>query len=157
MSNDWDKLDVSDYYHIPRTCVKCGQVMVFQGLGEYKCEECGFFAYDDYGKVRSYIERHRGANAIEVETATGVSRRTIQKMLKDARIEVAFSSKTFLKCEMCGKDIRSGELCPSCEMTMHRHLEERQREEIRSHAKAGTSKSEGNSGQRRYSRDSSEG
>ena len=45
-----------DEYNRPKTCEKCDGVMVFMGVGEYQCEDCGAIAYDDYGKVRLYIE-----------------------------------------------------------------------------------------------------
>ena len=50
-------------YNRPTYCEKCGGVMVFKGVGEYECEKCGALEYDDYGKVRNYIEKHMGANA----------------------------------------------------------------------------------------------
>lgn len=53
-------------YHIPQVCLNCGGVMVFKGVGEYRCEECGNVDFDDYGKVRQYIEGHPGANAAQV-------------------------------------------------------------------------------------------
>ena len=46
----------------PTFCTKCGGVMVYKGIGEYECEECGTLEYDDYGKVRNYLEEHRGAH-----------------------------------------------------------------------------------------------
>ena len=30
-----------DSYNIPRVCKNCGGVMVFKGVGEYRCEACG--------------------------------------------------------------------------------------------------------------------
>ena len=41
-------------------CKKCGGIMVFKGVGEYHCEDCNAVDYDDYGKVRLYIEEHDG-------------------------------------------------------------------------------------------------
>lgn len=114
-------------YHIPRSCEKCGGVMVFKGVGEYHCEDCGQVAYDDYGKVRLYIEEHRGATAAQIETAIGVSQRTIRQLLKDGRLEVTADSKTFLYCEVCRKPIRSGTFCPECEVKAHRSMEAEQR------------------------------
>ena len=52
-------------YNRPTYCSECGDVMVFKGLGEYRCEKCGFLDYDDYGKARNYVEKHMGANAAE--------------------------------------------------------------------------------------------
>lgn len=125
---DIERLLKPDAYNIPRECEKCGGVMVFKGLGEYQCELCGQLAYDDYGKVRNYIEEHRGATAAQIEEAIGVSQKTIRRLLKEGRLEVTENSRTFLRCELCGKDIRSGLYCPECEVKMHRSLEEKQRE-----------------------------
>ena len=123
-----ERVDAMGYYNVPRLCKICGGVMVFKGVGEYRCEECGDVEYDDYGKVRLYIEDHRGATAAEIENAIGVSQRTIRKLLKDGRLEVAEGSKTFLSCEVCGKPIRSGQYCPECEINVHRKMEEQQRQ-----------------------------
>ena len=101
-------------YNRPIKCEACGGVMVFKGVGEYKCEDCGKAAYDDYGKVRNYIEGHKGATTIEVENATGVSQKSIRRMLKEDRLEVTADSRTFLMCELCGTSIRSGRFCVKC-------------------------------------------
>ena len=141
-----------NYYHVPRTCKQCGGVMVYKGVGEYRCEECGFLDYDDYGKVRLYIEAHRGATAAEVEAAVGVSQRIIRQMLRESRIEVAEGSRSFLYCEICGKEIRSGKYCPECETKVHRSLEEEQREMHRKDGKGYAKQHGGEEGQRRFMR-----
>ena len=128
---DHERLLMPDENGIPRTCEKCGGVMVFKGLGEYQCEDCGELAYDDYGKVRNYIDEHRGATAIEVEEATGVSQKAIRRLLREGRIEIAESSSAFLLCDLCGKPIRSGRYCPECEIKIHRSMEAKQREAAR--------------------------
>lgn len=116
-----------DQYHTPRICKECGGIMIFKGVGEYQCEDCKARDYDDYGKVRAFLEEHKGANAAEVEAATGVKQKTIRLMLKESRLEVTENSKAFMNCERCGKIIRSGRLCPKCETEYHRILEEEQR------------------------------
>lgn len=142
-----------DYYHIPRTCEKCGGVMIFKGVGEYECEKCGAIAYDDYGKVRLYIEGHRGANMSEIEAATGVHQRAIRQMLKESRLEVMENSKMFLQCESCGRAIRSGRFCPECEAKYHRSLEEEQRANMRSTTKGySTEHNINEKGERRFMR-----
>ena len=128
--------------------------MIFKGVGEYHCEDCGFVDYDDYGKVRLYIEGHRGATAAEIESATGVSQRTIRQMLRESRIEIAEGSKTFLHCEMCGKNIRSGRFCPECEVKVHRSFEEQQRERLQNGAKGfGLQQRNVEEGQKRFRRE----
>lgn len=147
-------LGALDAYHIPRTCKECGGVMVFKGVGEYHCEDCGFVDYDDYGKVRLYIECHKGATAAEIEKEVGVPQRTVRRLLKDGRIEIAEGSKMYLRCELCGKQIRSGQFCPECEIKVHRNLEEKQRELQRSIMQGyGMGDRKGEEGQRRFVRE----
>lgn len=117
--------DLSTLGYEPKKCPKCGELMKFKGLGEYVCEECAIREYDVYGKVRNYIETHKGCNAIEVERATGVPQKAIRQMLREERIEVAKDSKIFLKCERCGKDILSGRYCEACTRLLHGISEKR--------------------------------
>ncbi len=145
-----DRLDMFD--HIPKVCQKCGGVMVFKGVGEYQCEKCNFLDYDDYGKVRAYIEQHRGATAMEIEAAIGVPQKTIRRLLRESRIQVAEGSKSFLHCEICGQPIRSGRFCPQCEVAVHRNMEEKQREQLR-RDKKGYGSETGGEGQRRFMRE----
>lgn len=148
-----DGLDFFDVYHVPRLCKECGGVMIYKGVGEYRCEDCDYLDFDDYGKVRLYIEKHRGATAAEIESAVGVSQRIIRKLLRDGRIEVAENSKVFLRCERCGKNIRSGQYCPECETNIHRSMEEQQREMLRKDVHGyGLGQKDGE-GQKRFVRD----
>lgn len=119
-------MDVSDL-KIPTYCSKCGGVMIFKGVGEYKCEDCGNVEYDNYGKVRNYIEKNPGTTSAQVSMATGVSQKSIREMLRDQRIEIAPNSNAFLVCEICGANIRYGRYCSKCETAYHRDIEERAR------------------------------
>lgn len=154
MDKKMDGLGSLDYYNIPRVCETCGGVMIFKGVGEYQCEDCGFVDYDAYGKVRLYIEQHRGATAAEIEEKIGVPQKTIRKLLREGRIEVAPDSKVFMRCEVCGKEIRSGRFCPECEVKVHHVLEDQQREAQRKnkHGVAIGGKGEGEDGQKRFIR-----
>ncbi len=140
-----------DYYHVPCQCEKCGGIMVFKGVGEYHCEQCGEVAYDDYGKVRLYLEDHKGANVVEVEHETGVSQKSIRQMLRESRLQVAENSRSFLNCEICRKTIRSGRVCPECELIVHRNAEEHMRK-VKNIQGFGSAQS-GESGQRRFMRE----
>ncbi|MCI8616220.1 hypothetical protein D7V94_02690 [Parablautia intestinalis] len=113
----------------PTFCTKCSGVMVYKGLGEYRCEDCGEVEYDDYGKVRKYLEVHKGANVSEISGETGVSHKSIRDMIKEKRFEVVENRGGYLRCEICGANIRSGRFCPICEEAYHRRLEEEMRGE----------------------------
>ncbi len=116
-----------DNYNRPTICPECGGIMIFKGVGEYKCEDCGLLGYDDYGKARNYIEQHPGATMAEVASSTGVPQKSIRDMVRESRLEIAPSSNVFLRCEICGTTIRSGRFCTKCEATHHREIEEKAR------------------------------
>ena len=105
--------------------------MEFKGCGEYECEDCHTKGYDDYGKVRNYIELHRGANAAEIEAKTGVTQKAIRQMLKESKLEITADSVAFMRCEICGVDIRSGRFCPKCEASYHKEKEKKMREKMK--------------------------
>lgn len=121
-----EALNISTYNR-PYVCEKCRGAMIFKGVGEYACEDCGAVEYDDYGIVRNYIEKHQKATMAYIAERTGVSQKSIRQMLKEGRLEIAPDSRAFIQCEMCGKDIRWGTLCEHCEKVYHKNLEEMQR------------------------------
>lgn len=84
------------------------------------CDHCKHVQYDDYGKVRNYIEVHHGATQSEVSQATGVPINRIRQMLREEKIEIAQNSVVFLHCEACGREIRSGIYCESCQKVMYK-------------------------------------
>lgn len=140
-------------YNVPTVCKNCGGVLVYKGLGEYYCEKCREKDYDNYGKTRNYIEKNPGASAVDIEKNIGVSRVAIREMLKESRFEIAKGAKSFLYCEACGQEIRSGRYCHGCEKEIHLAIERQQREKLRHNAQGFAIGREEQEGQRRFRRD----
>lgn len=140
-------------YSRPSICQECQGIMIFQGLGQYKCEGCGKLEYDDYGKTRNFIEENPGANVSVIAAETGVSRKSINHMIKEGRFEITKDSRTFLLCEVCGVNIRSGRVCKNCESTYHKAYEEdiRKRHILGGYGKA--EQNEDSSGSKRFKRE----
>ena len=111
--------------HVPRVCTKCGKANPdYKGVGEYKCSECGFTMYDDFGVVRNYLEAHAGATQAQVSRETGVAMDTIRQFLKEERLEIAAGSAVMMTCEICNAPIRSGRYCPECARVVNKRVEE---------------------------------
>lgn len=127
---DSKKLFRAELYNRPIICAKCGGLMIFKGVGEYQCEVCRNVEYDDYGKVRAYLEKNHGATTMMIAENTGVSQKDIRQMVKESRFEVTMDSKSFLVCEVCGKSVRSGRYCLECEKKVNTQLEEDHRKEV---------------------------
>lgn len=97
-----------------RKCSKCGTVMNYLALGEYKCPSCGNEEMDDYGKIRKYLDEHGPSSSAAIEAATGVRRSVINNYLRKGRLEITDGSPVFLQCERCGKSIKFGRICAAC-------------------------------------------
>lgn len=142
-------------YNEPMHCDKCGsRKLKYNGVGEYECENCAFLMYDDYGRVRNYIEVNPGANQAEVSAATGVSQAMIRKLLRDERIQIAPGSASYLHCERCGIAIRSGRYCEDCAKDIAKSKSDAEaRKSSASKIQGGFGKSvQGASGEKRFKR-----
>ncbi len=129
MKEEMEKILRKNALNRPTLCKSCEGIMVYCGLGEYRCEECGLTEFDDYGKVRDYLEHHHGANVAEISDATGVTHKSIRDMIKENRFEVIDNRGGYLRCELCGTNINSGRLCHECELLFHRKVEAEARNE----------------------------
>ncbi len=122
--NPWDKLasDVSSLSFDmikknSKKCPRCFNKMEYISLGEYKCPSCRYTFLDDYGKIRNYIDKHGPSTAVEIEQGTGVPRAVADEYLKIGKLEIAKGPEGYLRCEICGADIRYGRICPKCART----------------------------------------
>lgn len=148
-----DNILLSRNIHIPLTCEKCGKAKPdYKGVGEYKCSECGYIMYDDFGRVRNYLEVHRGATQSEVSQATGVAMETIRQFLKDERIEIAQGSGVLMACEICKAPIRSGRYCPECAKKVEKMKESERASGHKSNVQGFGKVSVGESGAKRFTR-----
>lgn len=103
-------------------CKKCGRTFASEE-GQTFCTKCLLLNIeDDFRLVRDYLYDHPGADVTEVSTATGVAKAVILRLLKDERIEVVSDENILLKCEVCGKSIKSGRKCEECKMLFAKEL-----------------------------------
>lgn len=95
-------------------CEKCGGRLLYKYSGIYECEGCHIEVYDDFGRVKKYIEDHGPAPANEISQNTGVGLSTINKFLRAGRVEIPEGSGFYIKCAICGAPIRYGKYCMEC-------------------------------------------
>lgn len=138
---------------VPTSCKECGGEIEYMGLGSYKCKECGHMMYDDYGKVRNYLDAHKGATQAEVSFETGVSQHKIRQMIKEEKFEIAQNSAVFMFCELCGATIRSGRFCENCAKKIAMAEAKTDRRATAQNMSGFGGLSKGDSGARRFSRD----
>lgn len=111
-------------YHKPFLCDKCGGLVEYSGVGEYHCFRCGNKMLDDYGKVRNYLEEKGVAMAMEIARDTGVSKETIEDMIREGALGDVTENAPLERCAGCGKPIFKGRYCSECVLKMATGIKE---------------------------------
>ena len=111
---DWSGLEKLVIGNRPIQCEKCGGPLEYRGSGEYQCIDCGFKTLDDYGRIRRYTDLYGPAPIEVIARVTGVNKKVINAYLRSGRMEIQQGSEAFLRCEDCGRRIRTGTKCDRC-------------------------------------------
>ena len=98
-----------------RNCRKCGKIYNYIG-GSPICPVCKQGEEDDFQKVKEYLYENPGANITQVSIELDIGVEKIKRFLKDGRLEITGDDgNMILECENCGKSIKSGRFCETCE------------------------------------------
>jgi ribosomal protein L32 len=57
-----------------------------------------------------------------VSNETGVSVRLIERFLREGRLILTEDSPIYLKCENCGKEIKTGRFCQACSTNLSNEM-----------------------------------
>ena len=99
-------------------CPDCQKPVVIVRSGEFECPQCKKVYYNDFGKVRKYLEENPDSSIQDIMIDTGVSRKMIQEYIDYCHLEYSSKSSGYAKCSRCGTPIRCGRICPSCASMM---------------------------------------
>ncbi len=94
-------------------CETCGGRLKSVRSGEYCCTKCGATEYDDFGKIRQFLDENGPASKEEISMATGVEREIIVEYIKEQRLEAVDKAHNNT-CVICGAKILSGTMCAEC-------------------------------------------
>lgn len=108
----YDSFDKLRRGNLKINCEQCGAALIGVRSGQYQCTKCGAIEYDDFGKIRKYLDEHGPASKEEIMKETGVSKAVVIEYLKEQRLMV--SGKGNNVCVLCGARIAAGTLCIDC-------------------------------------------
>ena len=83
-------------------------------MGVYLCKKCGRENYDDFQKIRNYLDKAGAAPAVVISRNTKVPLKTIEYFWKEEFLEIPKALDVRISCQNCGAPIRTGYLCDLC-------------------------------------------
>lgn len=99
---------------IPHECEYCGGEVEQDTMGIYLCVKCGRENYDDFQKVRNYLDKAGAAPAAVISRNTKVPLKTIEYFWREEFLEIPKTLNMRIPCQKCGAPIRAGYLCDFC-------------------------------------------
>ncbi len=102
----------------PKCCPRCRGKIDYIGIGTYRCSVCKYEFFDDFGKIKDFLDQNGPAPATVINSATGVDTEIINYYLREGRLEIPDGDGLYIKCEGCGCDIRYGRYCVECAKKM---------------------------------------
>ncbi|PYG89108.1 flagellar operon protein (TIGR03826 family) [Ruminiclostridium sufflavum DSM 19573] len=97
-----------------RNCRRCGRMYNYLG-GPPICPDCKKADEEVFKRVKDYLYDNPGATLSQVSMECDVSVEKIKLFLKEGRLEITDGANIILECERCGKAIKTGRFCDSCQ------------------------------------------
>lgn len=97
-----------------KNCKKCGRTFTYYGMGHMYCNACTKIDRQTFEIVKDFIYENGAATISEIAEGTGVSQKQVELYLKEGRLEIPDDSPVFIKCEKCGREMKTGRFCTLC-------------------------------------------
>ena len=121
-----------------RNCIQCGKVFLSKDREEL-CNDCKASYYELAEVVKEFVKDHPGSTVNEVSSATTVSKKLIQRMMREGVfMDIPMGDNFVYPCARCGKPIKTGTYCTSC-LTRLRKETQQVAERMQIRVKEGTS------------------
>lgn len=73
-------------------CSECSGAMYYKAKEVYQCELCGHTYLSNFGRVKQYLDEHGPRNMVEICEDTGVSRKAINRYVREGRLQLIGSN-----------------------------------------------------------------
>jgi flagellar operon protein (TIGR03826 family) len=110
-------------------CPRCGRVYV-KGIQEI-CPNCLKEIELQLDKCSKYLRENKGTSLKDLSEATEVPFRQIIKFIREGRISIKNLPNMGYPCEVCGNNIREGQICDSCRSKLAKDMTNSQEDEAR--------------------------
>ena len=113
-----------------KNCATCKKLFPYPGFGYILCPECRRTDEAKFQLVKKFLDQYPGAEGKEVFLATGVPINTLIKWVREGRLISSKAINLGAVCDLCGKPVSSGKLCPQCKIDVVRKFKEDEAESM---------------------------
>ena len=113
-----------------KNCSTCKKLFPYPGYGYILCPECRRTDEAQFQLVKKFLDQYPGAEGKEVFLATGVAINTLIKWVREGRLISSNAINLGAVCDICGKPVCTGKLCPQCKQDVVRKFKEEEAESI---------------------------
>jgi hypothetical protein len=113
-----------------KNCSTCHRVFQYPGYGYILCPECRRTDEAQFQLVKKFLDQYPGAEGKEVFLATGVPINTLIKWVREGRLVSSNAVNLGAVCDICGKPVCTGKLCPECKKDIVKQFKESEAEDI---------------------------
>ncbi|WCK54202.1 flagellar protein [Aneurinibacillus sp. Ricciae_BoGa-3] len=96
-------------------CPRCGKI--FMKIRQPVCPSCVKEIDKEYEKCSQFLRKkeNRGCTVYELSEKTGVNVEYIKQFIREGRLSIDNAPNLGYSCDSCGRLIRSGSHCTSCQ------------------------------------------
>ncbi len=107
-----------------KNCSTCHKLFQYPGFGYLLCPECKHTDEARFQLVKKYLDQYPGSSGKEVFLATGVPINTLIKWVREGRLVSSNAINLGAVCDVCGKPVCTGRLCPECQKDVAKKFKE---------------------------------
>ena len=115
-----------------KNCATCKKLFQYHGYGYILCPECRRTDEAQFQLVKKFLDQYPGSEGKEVFLATGVPINTLIKWVREGRLISSNAINLGAVCDICGKPVCTGKLCPECKKDVVKKFQEEEKETIES-------------------------
>ena len=113
-----------------KNCATCKRLFPYPGYGYILCPECRRTDEAQFQLVKKFLDQYPGSEGKEVFLATGVPINTLIKWVREGRLISSNAINLGAVCDICGKPVCTGKLCPECKKDVVKKFQEEEKESI---------------------------
>jgi flagellar operon protein (TIGR03826 family) len=109
-------------------CPICGNI--FRKTTWPICQDCKIKMEAELSICTEFIRHNRQTTMEQLSEHTGISEQKITKYIRDSKIFIGDVPNLYYACDLCGGNIRKGNLCVNCRVKINNDIDKMNNQEV---------------------------